>query len=71
MAALNDRAGVEMLQTYIGTALRSERLLCVLTPLSATTANLSTKYHNSISGLDYFTLAVCLSNLCLLYTNSL
>lgn len=28
MAALNDRAGVEMLQTYIGTALRSERLLC-------------------------------------------
>lgn len=41
MGSLNDRAAVEMLQTYIGTARRSEPLLCSDSP-SAAIVNLST-----------------------------
>lgn len=48
MSVLNDRAEVEVLQKYIGTARRSEPLLCPDFS-SITIANLSINYLNSVS----------------------
>ncbi len=54
MSVLNHRAEVEVLQKYIGTAQRSEPLLCPDFS-SITIANLSINYLNSVTGIFDFT----------------